>query len=93
MTFQKYSCTIILLNVQTIEQKIKKGEKMIENKFSEYLGKRLIKIKDISNSTGISRTTLTSLYYKRSKRVSFETLDKLCGYLECTINDIVEYRN
>ena len=66
---------------------------MIENKFSAYLGKRLIKIKDISHVTGISRTTLTNLYYKRSQRVSFAILNKLCEYLECKLDDIIEYKN
>lgn len=86
-------CIITSTNVHTIVQNFKKGDKMIEHKFSEYIGKRLIKIKDISKSTGISRTTLTSLYYKRSKRISLETLNNLCKYLKCTINDIFEYKN
>ncbi|MDU7066727.1 MAG: helix-turn-helix transcriptional regulator [Clostridium perfringens] len=64
---------------------------MINNKFSMLLGKKLIKISEISRETGISRTTLTSLYYKKSTKISFDVLDKLCDYLECSINDIIEF--
>lgn len=65
---------------------------MISNKFSGLLGGRLIKITEISTATGISRTTLTQLYYRRSKQISFEVLDKLCGYLRCSISDILEFK-
>lgn len=64
---------------------------MINNKFSMLLGKKLIKISEISRETGISRTTLTSLYYKKSTKISFDVLDKLCDYLECSISDIIEF--
>ena len=66
---------------------------MINNKFSMLLGKRLVKISEVSRETGISRTTLTSLYYKKSTKISFDVLDKLCSYFECSISDIIELKN
>ena len=65
---------------------------MISNKFSTLLGERLVKISRVSNDTGISRTTLTGLYYRRSKGISFEVLDTLCRHLGCTVCDILEYK-
>ena len=65
---------------------------MISNKFSAMLGERLIKISKIADETGISRTTLTNLYYRRSTQISFDVLDKLCKYLQCSIGDILEYK-
>jgi len=65
---------------------------MIINKFSALLGERLIKISAISKQTGISRTTLTNLYYRRSTYISFDVLNKLCGFLDCSVDDIFEYR-
>ena len=62
---------------------------MIDNNLSAILGSRLIKVSDISKATGISRTTLTGIYYKRCKMISFETLEKLCDYLKCDIADIL----
>lgn len=81
-------------NVQTIEQLGRWREEMsvmINNTFSVLLAKRLLKISKISEDTGISRTTLTNLYYRRSTKITFEVLDKLCNYLDCSISDIIEY--
>lgn len=64
---------------------------MIVNKFSGLLGSRLLKMKQISDETGISRTTLTSIYNRRCKGIEFLTIDKLCRYLDCRITDIIEY--
>ncbi len=66
---------------------------MIDNKFSELLARKLIKITDIANNTGISRTTLTNLYYRRTKYISLEVLDKICKYLDCTVEDIIEFND
>lgn len=69
----------------------KKGvDKMIVNKFSEILGKRKMKISDVHDATGISRPTLTALYYDKSKGIKFDTLDKLCRYLRIQPGDILE---
>lgn len=65
---------------------------MINNRFSILLGEKLLKISKIAKDTGISRTTLTNLYYRRSIQISFEVLDKLCKYLNCGISDIIEYK-
>ena len=65
---------------------------MISNRFSILLAERLLKITKIAEDTGISRTTLTNLYYRRSSQISFGVLDKLCKYLQCSVSDIVEYK-
>ncbi|MCI6955770.1 MAG: helix-turn-helix transcriptional regulator [Candidatus Faecousia sp.] len=38
---------------------------------------------------GISAYTITSL--RRGKSITMNTLEKLCGILDCTPNDIVEF--
>ena len=65
---------------------------MIVNKFSTLLGSKFLKITKVSRETGISRTTLTNLYFRRSIGISFEVLDKLCGYLNCKVSDLFEYK-
>lgn len=65
---------------------------MINNNFSKLLGERLLKISKVSEETGISRTTLTNLYYRRNRKISFDVLDKLCEYLNCNVGDIIEYK-
>ena len=66
---------------------------MLNNKFAELLGDRLVKISKISQDTGISRTTQTNSYYRRATQISFDVLDKLCGYLGCSVGDIIEFQD
>ena len=66
---------------------------MIRNKFSVILGEKLLRISKVAQDTGVSRTTLTNLYFRRAQGVTFEVLDKLCKYLECDVNDLFEYRS
>ena len=65
---------------------------MIDNKFSMILGAKRLKITDVAKNTGISRTTLTNLYYDRNAAISLDTLDRLCSYLQCGIGDLFEYK-
>jgi putative transcriptional regulator len=64
---------------------------MISNNLSALLGRKLLKISKISKETGISRTTLTNLYYRRTKYITFEVLDALCAYLGCGVSELFEY--
>lgn len=61
---------------------------MIDNKLAAVMGERLEKISAVSKATGLSRTTLTNLYYKRAKNVSLETLDALCSHFGCDVGDL-----
>lgn len=65
---------------------------MIKSKLPVLMAERLLKIKQLSEDTGISRTTLFSLYYGRGKGVQFDTLSKLCQYFNCTIGELLEYQ-
>ena len=64
---------------------------MINNKLSEILGKKRIRMSELQKMTGLSHTTVINIYYDRSKNISFETIDKLCKALECNIQDLFEY--
>jgi putative transcriptional regulator len=82
-------------NAQYIEQKERSEKGMysvIDNKFSMILGAKRLKITDVAKNTGISRTTLTNLYYDRNAAISLDTLDRLCGFLQCGIGDLFEYK-
>ena len=52
-----------------------------------------VSISEVSRSTGISRTTITALYRRRSKAVSFEVIEKLCRYFECDVGDLFKVRD
>lgn len=63
----------------------------MKNNFSKILGERLLSISNVSKQTKISRTTLTNFYYRRNKSVSYQTLEKICDYLEIPLSELLEY--
>lgn len=65
---------------------------MIDNNLSIILGQRLEKISTLSQNTGLSRSTLTEMYYKRLKGISLKTLETLCLYFDCDVGDILKLK-
>lgn len=55
------------------------------------LAERNLKITKVFNDTGISRTTLTSLYYNHAKGIQFDTYNTLCNYLKTTPDQLISY--
>ena len=64
---------------------------MIKCHLSRLLGERRLKISDVARDTGINRGTLTRLYHETAERVDLEALDKLCVYLNCTLQELLEF--
>jgi len=54
------------------------------------MGEKKLKIADVSRDTGINRGTITRLYQETAVRVDFEVLEKLCVYLGCEIEELLE---
>ena len=65
---------------------------MMVNKFSVLLAQCLLKISTLAKALGIFRVTLTQLYYRRTKQIDLETLNKLCDYLHYSVGDILEFQ-
>jgi putative transcriptional regulator len=53
-------------------------ELMIKCNLSRLMGDKKQSIQDVHRATGISRTTLTRLYYETNDAIHYETLNKLC---------------
>lgn len=64
---------------------------MIKNKFAHILIQKRLKITQVSNDTGISRTTLTALHSNSGKGIQYDTLNTLCKYLKVTPSDFFDY--
>lgn len=64
---------------------------MIKCHLSRLLGERRLKISDVARDTGLNRGTLTRLYHETAERVDLDVLDRLCGYLNCTLPDLLEF--
>ncbi|MCI8520778.1 MAG: helix-turn-helix transcriptional regulator [Clostridia bacterium] len=63
----------------------------IHSTLSAVLGEKRIKQKQLALLTGISPTTINSLYNDRVTKVSYEILNKICKALECQVSDILVY--
>lgn len=64
---------------------------MIKCNLAVILAERGIKITDLAEKTKLSRTTLTQLYYNQGKGIQFETLEKICDYLNITPGELLKY--
>ncbi|EPV90443.1 helix-turn-helix domain-containing protein [Streptococcus pluranimalium] len=59
------------------------------NNFRVVLAKKRKKIADVAEATGLSKTTLTALYYERTKNPEVETLLKIANYLGVTLDELL----
>ncbi|MBS5802457.1 MAG: helix-turn-helix transcriptional regulator [Brachyspira sp.] len=64
---------------------------MIENRVAIYMAIKRLDKRDIVRMTGIDRHTLNNICKCKTKGIEFETLNKLCFALDCTLNDLFRY--
>lgn len=64
----------------------------VSNRLSTLLGEKRMSISEASRRTGISRTTLTNLYYEKGEAISFSVLAQLCVLFNCGVGDILYTR-
>lgn len=55
------------------------------------LAKRKVKSKDLAEYVGITEANISLLKQGRVKGVRFDTLDKICSYLECQPGDLLVF--
>ncbi|HEM5310352.1 TPA: helix-turn-helix transcriptional regulator [Streptococcus suis] len=88
------SCTKSTTNRNTFQSiqvgyQKQKGEKTMKNNMRVLLAKRREKVSHVAEATGISKSTLTALYYERTKKPDIETLQKVANYLGVTIDELL----
>ena len=64
---------------------------MIKIKLKELMWHFDVTAKKISQATGISENTLTHIKNKKHVNVELDTLDKLCHFFDCKIQDLLEF--
>ena len=64
---------------------------MINNRLSEIMGKKRIRMSELSRLTGLSVTAIFALYHNKTKSVSFDTMNKICNALEISIAELFEH--
>jgi len=65
---------------------------MIKIKLYELMGENDVTAKEIAKATGLSTTTLTNIKRKRYTNVELDTIDKLCNFFDCKIEDLLEFK-
>lgn len=56
------------------------------------MAKRKISLNELSERVGITLANLSILKNNKARAIRFSTLDAICRALECTPQDILEYR-
>lgn len=80
-------CDIILYNRIVVYK-----ETTMKIGLKEIIESRGETMKEVSDETGISQNTLSLLNQGKSSGIKFSTLEKLCAYLQCTPNDILQIK-
>ena len=55
------------------------------------LGERRLRASEVARKTGINKNTLSSLYNEKVSGIRFDTLERLCKFLNCSIGELIEY--
>ncbi|WP_049512034.1 MULTISPECIES: helix-turn-helix transcriptional regulator [unclassified Streptococcus] len=62
----------------------------MKNNMRVILAKKRLKVADVARETGLSKSTLTALYYERAKNPSLDTLKKVSSYLGVTLDEFLD---
>ena len=62
----------------------------MKNNMRLLLAKQRKKTSDVADATGISKSTLTDLYYERVKNPSIDTLKKVSRFLGVTLDEFLD---
>ena len=68
--------------------RFKLGE-MIEKK--QFADARRITVSEIAAATGLNRMTLSKILNQKGYGTGTETIDKLCEYFACRVEDLMEH--
>ena len=57
----------------------------------EFRERRRITVQEVAAATGITRNTLSKMLNQHGISVRTDSLDRLCAYFGCRIEELVEY--
>lgn len=67
----------------------KKEVDILKNNLRVILARQRKKISDVHEATGVSKTTLTALYYERTENPDSKTLLKIAKCLNVTLDELL----
>ena len=50
-----------------------------------------MRVADVARDLGVHRNTITLLYDETATRIDLDTMNKLCTYLGCYVDDLLEF--
>ena len=53
------------------------------------MARKKINMSELAFETGISRNTISKIYHEETSRLDIITLEKLCKYFNCTIEEMI----
>ncbi len=65
---------------------------MIEVNLDVMMARRRMSLNELSDRVGITVANLSILKNNKAKAVRFSTLDAICRELNCSVGDILEYK-
>ncbi len=65
---------------------------MIEVNLDVMMARRRMSLNELSDRVGITVANLSILKNNKAKAIRFSTLDAICRELNCSVADILEYR-
>ena len=65
----------------------------IKVRLSVMLAERNVKSKDLAEHIGITEANLSMLKQGKVKGVSFDTLERICAYLNCQPGDLLHFES
>jgi putative transcriptional regulator len=57
-------------------------------RLQDLLWEKRLKMADVVRMTGVSKTTIHSMYHNRVRKVDFGVAERLCVALDCTPGDL-----
>ncbi|MCY7033806.1 helix-turn-helix domain-containing protein [Streptococcus sanguinis] len=61
----------------------------MRNNMRVLLAKKRQKVSDVATATGLSKSTLTALYYERTKRPDIDTLQRVAEFLGVSLDELL----
>lgn len=64
----------------------------MKNNLRVILARKRLATSDLAKATGLSKSTLTALYYERAENPRINTLQKIADYLNVTLDELITVR-
>ena len=64
---------------------------MIKCHLSRIMGEKKLRVADVARAVGVHRNAITLLYEETATRLDMDTIDRLCAFLDCRMQDLFEY--